>query len=364
LKQNVTDVGRSIHAQMSHCNLDLWHLVEGIDRSVGELNEQVRNLRCFLSFALHMDRPVQVRLGYFGVLPIELVMYIFSFLGGKDLLLCAPVCPTFALLSNDEHLWKDVVEHAWDIEGTYMQKPNHKTYKWLFECKKRVFKGGEVKQGRGSCIGEHGDIYEGEWKENKRHGIGTALMQDGRRYDGEWENNMRSGFGIFRWPISYAKNGGDLYAGNWKGDQRHGEGIYIWADGTKYEGQWKEGKREGFGSVVWPDGRRYEGEYKDGKMSGKGTFCWPDGSVYVGEYKDGKRHGEGTYTYSTMLGGVYTGQWRNGMRDGWGKLVRNDGEMYQGVWKFNCPFGGVLTKKDGTVIEKFWRLFPQGGSGQ
>lgn len=45
--------------------------------------------------------------------------------------------------------------------------------------------------------------------------------------------------------------------------------------------------------------------------------------------QDGKRHGEGTYTYSTMMGGVYTGQWRNGMRDGWGKLVKNDGEMYQ-----------------------------------
>jgi hypothetical protein len=30
-----------------------------------------------------------------------------------------------------------------------------------------------------------------------------------------------------------------------------------------------------------------------------------------------------------MMGGVYTGQWRNGMRDGWGKLVKNDGEMYQ-----------------------------------
>ncbi len=128
------------------------------------------------------------------------------------------------------------------------------------------------------------------------------------------------------------------------------------------------------------------GDYKDGKMSGKGTFRWPDGSVYVGEYKDGKRHGEGTYTYSTMMGGVYIGQWRNGMRDGWGKLVKNDGEMYQvtigpflflcslttccikltpfvqGVWKFNCPFGGVLTKKDGTVIEKFWRLFPTGNN--
>lgn len=50
--------------------------------------------------------------------------------------------------------------------------------------------------------------------------------------------------------------------------------------------------------------------------------------------QDGKRHGEGTYTYSTMMGGVYTGQWRNGMRDGWGKLVKNDGEMYQVLFIF------------------------------
>lgn len=360
LQRNVQEVGVSLRNHRFHYNLDLCKLVTGIDRSVTELNDQILSRRRFLEFVLHLGRPVQTNLGYFGALPIELVLHIFGYLDGKDLLLNADVCSTFAALSNDAHLWKNIVERTWDLEGTYMQKPSHKSFKWLFECKKRVFKAGDMKNGKGSCGGEHGDMYEGEWKDNKRHGVGTGLMQDGRRYDGEWENDMRSGFGIFRWPINYAKNGGDLYAGNWKEDQRHGEGIYIWADGTKYEGQWKEGKREGFGSVVWPDGRRYEGEYKDGKMSGKGTFCWPDGSVYVGEYKDGKRHGEGTYTYSTMMGGVYTGQWRNGMRDGWGKLVKNDGEMYQGVWKFNCPFGGVLTKKDGTVIEKFWRLFPPG----
>ncbi len=54
-----------------------------------------------------------------------------------------------------------------------------------------------MKNGRGSCVGEHGDVYEGEWKEGKRHGIGTAMMQDGRRYDGEWENDMRSGESVF-----------------------------------------------------------------------------------------------------------------------------------------------------------------------
>ena len=46
------------------------------------------------------------------------------------------VCSTFAALSNDAHLWKNIVERTWDLEGTYMQKPSHKSFKWLFECKK------------------------------------------------------------------------------------------------------------------------------------------------------------------------------------------------------------------------------------
>jgi hypothetical protein len=31
-----------------------------------------------------------------------------------------------------------------------------------------------MKNGKGSCGGEHGDMYEGEWKDNKRHGVGTT----------------------------------------------------------------------------------------------------------------------------------------------------------------------------------------------
>ena len=36
-----------------------------------------------------MDRSVQTNLGYFGVLPIELVLHVFGYLDGKDLLLNA-----------------------------------------------------------------------------------------------------------------------------------------------------------------------------------------------------------------------------------------------------------------------------------
>jgi hypothetical protein len=38
-----------------------------------------------------LGRPVQTNLGYFGALPIELVLHIFGYLDGKDLLLNADV---------------------------------------------------------------------------------------------------------------------------------------------------------------------------------------------------------------------------------------------------------------------------------
>lgn len=108
------------------------------------------------------------------------------------------MCSTFAVLSNDSHLWKGIGERTWDAESIAMQKPAHKSYKWLFECKKvnsltallslplvspsqrhsihqRIFEMGEIKVGKGSFVGEHNDLYQGEWKDNMRHGVGTSL---------------------------------------------------------------------------------------------------------------------------------------------------------------------------------------------
>jgi hypothetical protein len=107
-------VGRSLRNHRFHYNLDLCKLVTGIDRSVTELNAQILSRRRFLEFVLvrlvtrrdatltahenthrvvsqHLDRPVQTNLGYFGALPIELVLHIFGYLDGKDLLRNADV---------------------------------------------------------------------------------------------------------------------------------------------------------------------------------------------------------------------------------------------------------------------------------
>ena len=55
--------------------------------------------------------------------------------------------------------------------------------------------------GYGQYIMNNGRVYEGMWKEGKRHGKGTFKWEDGRIYDGRsykgnisWTNNMGKGF--------------------------------------------------------------------------------------------------------------------------------------------------------------------------
>jgi hypothetical protein len=44
----------------------------------------------------------------------------------------------------------------------------------------------------------NGSIYEGEWRENKKHGRGKFIEADGRIiYNGDWENDYKHGRGTF-----------------------------------------------------------------------------------------------------------------------------------------------------------------------
>jgi len=41
-------------------------------------------------------------------------------------------------------------------------------------------------EGKGRLIHADGDIYEGDWKNDKAHGKGIYVHMDGARYDGDW----------------------------------------------------------------------------------------------------------------------------------------------------------------------------------
>ena len=49
---------------------------------------------------------------------------------------------------------------------------------------------------------------------------------------------------------------GDIYRGDWEDDKANGEGTYIHANGTIYIGRWQNDKQHGYGVEEWPDGAK------------------------------------------------------------------------------------------------------------
>jgi len=98
-------------------------------------------------------------------------------------------------------------------------------------------------------------IYEGQWKNSKRHGKGKQYWTDGSVYDGYWVDDMANVYGRL------IHSDGDAYEGEWFNDKAQGKGLYIHKDGARYEGDWFEDKQHGHGKEKWIDGASYEGGY-------------------------------------------------------------------------------------------------------
>ena len=73
----------------------------------------------------------------------------------------------------------------------------------------------------------NGDIYIGEFKNNKRHGQGTFTSDDGTQYVGKWGNNKFNGQGMETYP------NGDKYIGEFKNNNRHGQGTLTFSNGNE-----------------------------------------------------------------------------------------------------------------------------------
>jgi hypothetical protein len=70
------------------------------------------------------------------------------------------------------------------------------------------------------------------------------------------------------------KNKKNVYQGAWKNNKKHGQGVYKWADGSVYSGNWKRDLRDGYGEMIWPDGSKYEGGWRKGKQHGNGSYMY------------------------------------------------------------------------------------------
>tara|TARA_B100000989_G_C19483090_1_gene446089 strand:- start:100 stop:921 length:822 start_codon:yes stop_codon:yes gene_type:complete len=160
---------------------------------------------------------------------------------------------------------------------------------------------------KGNCFDEYstqiiGDmIYEGDYLEGYHHGEGTLTAPEGK-YSGTFV-------------LSNIING-----------------TFTSSDGlTRYTGGFKEYKYEGLGFIYQKnlngDERTLEGNFINGDLP-NGILKIND-VTYKGELKDGEPFGEGV------------------MKTSVGKL--------EGVFTSYKDFIGVLTEKDGTVIEGQWK---------
>ena len=158
--------------------------------------------------------------------------------------------------------------------------------------------------------------------------FGTFTSADGEIYVGEFKDDKRNGQGT----QTFASGSGG-YAGEWKDGKWNGQGTSTFK-GTKYVGEFKDYKRDGQGTLTFATGEKYVGEFKNGNLHGQGTFTFSDGAVYVGEYKDGTYNGQGTLTVAN--GNKYVGEFKDGKFNGLGTTYASNGSIIdQGIWADN-----------------------------
>lgn len=128
-----------------------------------------------------------------------------------------------------------------------------------------------------------GDVYEGGFFDNMKHGVGVMKYADGKVYDGTFQCD-RMGKGTMKYVD------GSSYWGYWcKDGKRHGRGKFISADGTVYDGEFNKGIMEGHGRLTWPCGKWYLGEFSQGKPNGLGMQVSAEGELlHEGAFSSGK----------------------------------------------------------------------------
>eukprot|EP01084_Bolivina_argentea_P283306 485148_1 len=219
-----------------------------------------------------------------------------------------------------------------EISMGVAMRHNDKTYDTWFQRVENALKGGKkitfgdgnvyegewknnMKHGQGKCVYKNGDVYVGSWKNDKKDGNGKLVYHNGRIVEGEWKNDAANGF------VKTIHTNGEVFEGQVINGSANGQGKYFYKQsGNVYDGTLKNDKINGYGDIckrrilrgakmTYGKGGYYQGQWVNEKAQGQGQCLFPNGDFYEGEWKNNKRDGYGTYKYSN--GTLKKGQWRN-----------------------------------------------------
>jgi hypothetical protein len=191
---------------------------------------------------------------------------------------------------------------------------------------------GNCSSGYGKFQYANGDIYEGEFYDDKREGFGIYKWKTGDKYMGESLANQFSGFGVMTF------KDGTKYIGDFKNGEFAGEGEKTFPNGDVQKGLFEKGSykgkisyygkavgtagclngdcNDGYGMKYYTFHDRYFGYFKNEKREGYGSYYWDDGTRWVGQFSQNQLTGYGTYFFIT--GEKYVGYFINSKRNGWG----------------------------------------------
>jgi len=127
--------------------------------------------------------------------------------------------------------WKDNLKDGFGV----LEQSNGLVYRGLWKQGRRHGSGSLLRKTEQGVM----TIYEGEYQDGLKHGEGTKFYHQGV-YCGQWARDART-FGMIEF------TNGDVYMGEWRNDKFGGVGVYLYANGQRYEGEWSDGKKHGEG---------------------------------------------------------------------------------------------------------------------
>ena len=72
---------------------------------------------------------------------------------------------------------------------------------------------------------------------------------------------------------------GDVYEGQFNKDRKHGMGTQYYANGDCFVGFFINDRREGLGTMYWLSrAKKYEGEWQEDRCAPTLYYLWPQGS--------------------------------------------------------------------------------------
>jgi hypothetical protein len=119
---------------------------------------------------------------------------------------------------------------------------------------------------------------------------------------------------------------GEMYEGWWVQDRRHGHGRMVdgqatGGKGSRFEGEFdKDLPVSGVGKLVYSSGG-------SGQRAGRGGGGW-----YAGKIVKGLRFGPGVMVYGN--GDIYDGEWKSDLRHGYGCMIKGE-LVYEGIFVYD-----------------------------